>query len=170
MRNTLERTPALHAVCVHMASDFNAELDSIFSEREARSANARRELARQTAATAAFAKGWDGLRTNVVVPVFTEAVSALGRRKVMASIEKLDQGVGLYFRLNAVRSGRGREHDGQPYFAILPNARSQLVSFERNRSGVGRGEDIGDLPLDEVDADTVRAKLLTLIRELFSDR
>jgi hypothetical protein len=153
-----------------MANDFNAELDSIFSEREARSANARRELARETAAAAAFAKGWDGLRTNVVVPVFTQAVSALGRKEVMASIEKLDHGVGLYFHLNAVRSGRGREHDGQPYFAILPNVRSELVSFERNKSGVGRGEDLGDLPLDEVDADTVRAKLLTMIRELFSDR
>jgi hypothetical protein len=104
------------------------------------------------------------------VPVFTEIVSALGRREVMASIEKLDQGVGLYFHLNAVRSGRGRERDGQPYFTILANVRSQLVSFERNSSGVGRGEDLGDLPLDEVDADTVRAKLLTLIRELFSDR
>ena len=62
-----------------MANDFNAELDSIFSEREARRANARREVARQTAATAAYAKGWDGLRTNVVVPVFTQVVSALGR-------------------------------------------------------------------------------------------
>jgi hypothetical protein len=153
-----------------MASDFNAELDSIFSEREARGASARREVARQTAATAAFAKGWDELKTNVAVPVFTEVVSALGRREVMASIEKLDHGVGLYFHLNAVRSGRGRERDGQPYFAILANVRSQLVSFERNRSGMGRGEDLGDLPLDEVDADTVRAKLLTMIRELFSDR
>jgi hypothetical protein len=153
-----------------MANDFNAELDSIFIEREARRANARREVARQIAATEAFAKGWDGLRTNVVVPVFTEVVSALGRREVMASIEKLDQGVGLYFHLNAVHSGRGRERDGQPYFTILANVRSQLVSFERNSSGVGRGEDLGDLPLDDVDADTVRAKLLTLIRELFSDR
>jgi hypothetical protein len=153
-----------------MVNDFNAELDSIFSEREARRANTRREVARQIAATAAFAKGWDGLLTNVVVPVFTEVVNALGRREVMASIEKLDQGVGLYFHLNAVRSGRGRERDGQPYFTILVNVRSQLVSFERNRSGLGRGEDLGDLPLDEVDADTVRAKLLTLIRELFSDR
>jgi hypothetical protein len=153
-----------------MANDFDAEIDSIFSEREARSANARREVARQTAATAAFAKAWDRLRINVVVPVFTQAVSALGRRGVKAAIGELEHGVGLYFHVNAVRSARGRERDGQPYFAVLADASTQLISFERNRSGVGRGDDIGDLPLDEVDADTVKARLLTLIRELFSDR
>ena len=155
---------------MRMANDFDAELDSIFSERETRSANARLEVARQTAATTAFAKAWDRLRTNVVVPVFTEAVSALSRREVTASVERLDHGVGLYFHLNPVRSARGRERDGQPYFAILADASSQLVSFESNRSGASRGEDIGYLPLDEVNADTVRAKLLTLIRELFSNR
>jgi hypothetical protein len=153
-----------------MVNDFDAELDSIFSEREARSANARREVARQTAATAAFAKAWDRLRTDVVVPVFTQAVGALGRRGVTAGIGELDLGVGLYFHVNAVRSGRGRERDGQPYFAVVADASTQLVSFEHNRSGVGRGDDIGDLPVGEVDADTVKAKLLTLIRELFSDR
>jgi hypothetical protein len=153
-----------------MANDFDAEIDSIFSEREARSANARREVARQTAATAAFAKTWDRLRTNVVVPIFTQAVGSLGRRGVTAGIGELDRGVGLYFHVNPVRSARGRERDGQPYFAVLADASTQLVSFERNRSGVGRGDDIGALPLDEVDADTVKARLLTLIRELFSDR
>jgi hypothetical protein len=153
-----------------MANDFDAELDSIFSERAARSADARREVARQTAATAELAKARDQLRTNIVVPVFTEVVGALGRRGVTASIGELDRGVALYFHVNAVRPGRGRERDGQPNFAILIDASSQRVSFERNCSGVGRGEDIGDLPLDEVDAETIRAKLLTLIRELFSNR
>ena len=153
-----------------MVNDFDAELDSIFSEREARGANARREVARQTAATAAFAKAWDRLRTDVVVPVFNQAISALGRRGVTADIGELDHGVGLYFHVNAIRSGRGRERDGQPYFAVLADASTQLVSFERNKSGVGRGDDFGDLPFNEVDSNTVKARLLTLIRELFSDR
>jgi hypothetical protein len=154
-----------------MVNDFDTELDSIFSEREARSANARRELARQTAATAAFAKAWDRLRTDVVVPVFNQAVSALGRRGVTADIGELNHGVGLYFHVNAVHSARGRrERDGQPYFGVLADASTQLVSFECNKSGVGRGDDIGDLPFSEVDADTVKARLLTLIRELLSDR
>ena len=153
-----------------MPDQFDAELDSIFNERAARSAKARQEVARQTAATAAFAKAWDQLRTTVVVPVFNEAAAALGRKGVTADIGELDHRVCLYFHVNAVRSARGRERDGQPYLAVLADANTQLVSFERNRSGVGRGDDIGDLPLDEVDTDTVKARLLTLIRELFSDR
>ena len=138
-----------------MVNDFEAELDSIFSERAARSANVRREVARQTAATAAFAKAWDRLRTDVVVPVFNQAVIALGRRGVTADIGELDHGVGLYFHVNAIRSGRGRERDGQPYFGVLADASTQLVSFERNKSGVGRGDDFGDLPFNEVDRKSV---------------
>jgi hypothetical protein len=69
-----------------MANDFDAELDSIFSEREASNAKARREVAQQTAATAAFAKAWDQFCTNVVMPVFNQAAAALGRRGVTADI------------------------------------------------------------------------------------
>jgi hypothetical protein len=153
-----------------MTNEFDAELDSIFSEREARKEKARGEVARQTAQTAAFAKAWDQLRTKVVVPVFKQAAGALGRRGVTADIGELDHGVGLYFHVNAVRPVRGRERDGQPYLAVLADASTQLVSFERNKSGVGRGDDIGELPLAEVNADTVKAKVLMLTRELFSDR
>ena len=153
-----------------MANDFDDALDAIFTEREARSENARREVARKTEAVAAFAKAWNELRTNIVVPVFIDAVGALGRKGVTASIGELGHGVGFYIHVNAVRAGRGRERDGQPYFAILVDASTQLVRFERNRAGVGSGEDIGDLPLEEVDANIIRARLLTLIRELFSDR
>lgn len=153
-----------------MAKDFDAELDAIFSEREARSAKAREEVAQQIAATAAFAKAWDQLRTSVVVPVFNEAASALARRGVTADIGKLDNGVCLYFHVNAAHSARGRERDGQPYLAVLADANTQRVHFERNRSGVGSGDGIGDIPLAELDGDTVKARLLTLIRELFSER
>jgi hypothetical protein len=154
----------------HVAKDFDAELDSIFSEREARNAKARQEVAQQTAATAAFAKAWDQLRINVVVPAFNEAAGALVRRGVTADIGELDHGVGLYFHVNAPRLARGRERDGQPYFAVFADANTQRVRFERNSSGVGRAEGIADIPLGEVDTDTVKAKLLTLIRELFSTR
>jgi hypothetical protein len=153
-----------------MATEFDTELDSIFSDREARNAKALQEVARQTAATASFTQAWDQLRANVVVPVFKQAARALARRGVTADIGELDQGVCLYFHVNAVRPARGRLHDGQPYLAVLADANTQLVSFERNRSGVGRGDEIGELPLDKVDADSVKARLLTLIRELFSDR
>jgi hypothetical protein len=153
-----------------MAKDFDGELDSIFSEREARTAKARHEAAQQTAATAAFANAWDQLRTSVVVPAFNEAAGALARRGVTADIGKLDHGVCLYLHVNAAHSARGREREGQPYLAVLAEANTQRVHFERNMSGVGRGDGIGDMALDEVDADTVKAKLLTLIRDLFSER
>jgi hypothetical protein len=147
-----------------MPNEFDTELDSIFSEREARNVKALQEVARQTAATASFAQAWDQLRANVVVPVFNQAALALARRGVTAGIGELEHGVCLYFKVNAVRSARGRERDGQPYLAVLADANTQLVSFERNRSGAGRGDEIGELPLDKVDADSVRARLLTLIR------
>jgi hypothetical protein len=153
-----------------MANDFDAELDAIFNEREARNAKARQELAQQTAATAAFAKAWDQLRTKVVVPAFNDMAGALARRGVTADIGELDHGVCLYFHVNAARSARGRERDGQPYLAVLADANTQRVRFERNRSGVGRGDDNGDIPLHEVDTDSVKARVLTLIRELFSER
>jgi hypothetical protein len=153
-----------------MANDFDAELDSIFSERDARNAKARQELAQQTAATAAFAKAWDQLRSNVVMPAFKEAAGALARRGVTADIGELDHGVCLYIHVNAARSAKGRERDGQPYLAVFADANTQRARFERNRSGVGRGDGIGDIPLDEVDTDTVKARVLTLIRELFSER
>jgi hypothetical protein len=153
-----------------VAKDFDAELDSIFSEREARNAKARQEAAQQTAVTAAFAKAWDHSRINVVVPAFNEAAGALARRGITADIGALDHGVCLYFHVNAPRVGRGHERDGQPYLAVFANANTQRVRFERNSTGVGRGDGIGDIPLDEVDTDTVKAKVLTLIRELFSER
>jgi hypothetical protein len=153
-----------------MANDFDAELDSIFSEREARNAKARQELAQQSAATAAFGKAWDQLRIKVVVPAFNEAAGALARRGVTADIGELDHGVCLYVHVNAARPARGRERDGQPYLAVLADANTQRVRFERNRSGVGRGDGIGDIALDEVDTDSVKAKVLTLIRELFNER
>jgi hypothetical protein len=153
-----------------MANDFDAEVDSIFSEREARNAKARQEAAQQIAATAAFAKAWDQVRTGVVVPAFNEAASALARKGVTTDVGKVDHGVRLYFHVNAVHSARGREREGQPYLAVVADANTQRVHFERNRSGLGPGDGIGDMPLDEVGADGVKAKLLSLIRELFSDR
>ena len=152
-----------------MANDFEAELDSIFSEREARVVKARQQVAQQTAATAAFAKAWDELRTSVVVPAFNEAAGALARRGVKADIGELDYGVRLYLHVNAVHLGRGRERDGQPYLAVRADANTQRIHFERNMSGLGRSDGIGDMPFDEVDADTVKTKSLTLIRNLFSD-
>ena len=153
-----------------MASDFDAQVDAIFGEREARNVKARQEAAQQIAATAAFAKAWDQLRTNVVVPAFNEAAGALARKGVTTDVGKLDHGVCLYFHVNAVHSARGHEREGQPYLAVVADANTQRVHFERNRSGVGRGDGIGDMSLDEVGADAVKDKLLSLIRELFSDR
>ena len=66
----------------------------------------------------------------------------------------------VHFHLDTMSVGPG----------VLADAGTRLVSFERNKSGVGRGDDFGDLPFNEVDADSVKARLLTLIRELFSDR
>lgn len=153
-----------------MTKDFDAELESIFSERETRNAKARQQLAQQNAATAAFATAWDQLRTSVVVPAFNEAVGALARKGVTTDVGKLDHGVCLYFHVNAAHSARGRGREGQPYLAVLADANTQRVHFEHNSSGVGRGEGIGDMPIDEVGTDTVKSKLLTLIRYLFSER
>ena len=153
-----------------MAKDFDDELDSIFTEREARTVKARQQVDQQVAATAAFANAWDQLRTSVVVPAFEEAVGALARKGVKADIGKLDHGICLYLHVNAVHSARRREREGQPYLAVRVDANTQRIHFEQNRSGVGRGDAIGDMPFDEVDTDTIKAKLLTLIRDLFSDR
>jgi hypothetical protein len=153
-----------------MTKDFDAELNSIFSEREARNAKARQEAAQHTAATAAFAKAWDQLRTHVVGPALDEAVGALARKGVTADIGKVDNGVCLYVHVSEARLARGRDRDGQPYLAVVANANTQRVRFERNNSGVGRGDGIGDIPLDEVDTDMVKTKVLTLIRDLFSER
>jgi hypothetical protein len=152
-----------------MANDFDAELDSIFGEREARVVKARQQVAQQTAATAAFAKAWDQLCTGVVMPAFNEIAGALARRGVKADIGELDYGVRLYLHVNAVHLGRGRERDGQPYLAIRADASTQRIHFERSMSGLGRSDGIGDMPFDEVDADTVKTKSLMLIRNLFSD-
>ena len=152
-----------------MANDFDAELDSIFSEREARIVETRQQVARQTAATAAFAKAWDRLRASVVVPALNEAAGALARRGVKAEIGELDYGVRFYLHVNAVHLGRGREREGQPYLTIRADANTQRIHFERSMSGLGRSDGIGDMPFDEVGADTVKTKALTLIRNLFSD-
>jgi hypothetical protein len=150
-----------------MAKDFDAELDSIFSERETRNAKARQEAAEQTAATAAFEKAWAHLRANVAMPALSEAAAALAKKGVKADVVDLDHGVGLYIHVNDERLGRGRGHDGQPYLSVVATAGTQRIRFERNISGSGRADGLGDMPVGEVDIETVKAKALTLIRELF---
>jgi hypothetical protein len=151
-----------------MAKDFDAELDSIFSERETRQAKARHEAAQKTAATAAFEKAWNQLRTNVVMPALSAAADALAQKGVKAGVGDIDHGVCLYIHLNDERLARGHGHEGQPYLAVVANVNTQRIRFERNVSGSGRGDGLGDMLVDEIDIDTVKAKALTLIRELFS--
>ena len=150
-----------------MAKDFDAEIDSIFTEREARRAKARQEADQQIAATAAFEKSWAQSRANVVIPALSAAAAALAQKGVKADVVDLDHGVCLYIHVNDERLGRGRGHEGQPYLSVVANANTQRIRFERNVSGSGRGDGLGDTPAGAIDIDAVKAKALTLIRELF---
>jgi hypothetical protein len=150
-----------------MPRDIERELDEIFTHHKARVAEARGVTAARTAAAAEdFSQAAAACLADVIIPALQQMAEALRQRGVAARV--LSDGHEARIDIPVSRHARlGVGHGGYPYVRARPDRHSRRIHFERNTTDGRGGNALGDCAIAEVSADSVKALVLELVRELY---
>jgi hypothetical protein len=149
-----------------MAKDIGQELDSIFAHHKARVAQARDEAAGKGAAEENFGQAAAVCLASVIVPALQQMAQALNERGVAARV--LTEGDDARIDIPVSRHARlGHGHGGYPYLRARPDRQSRRICFERNTSDARGGNVLGDYAVAEVNAESVKAMVMDLVRALY---
>ena len=149
-----------------MSRDIEQELDAIFAHHNARVARARNEAVGKTAAEDDFQQAATVCLASVITPAFRHMAEALKQRGVAARVPleggeaRIDIPVSRHARL-------GFGFGGYPYLRARPDRQTRRIHFERNTSDGRGGNGIGDYTIAELNAESVKAMVIDLVRELY---
>ena len=149
-----------------MGKDIEQELDAIFAHHNVRVAQARSEAAGRTAAEQSFDEAAAACFAAVITPALQQMAEALNHRGVAARVQA--DGSGTRIDIPVSRHARlGYGHGGYPYLRARPERQTQRIQFERNVSDGRGGSAIGDVAIADVNAGSVKALVLDLVRVLY---
>ena len=149
-----------------MPKDIERELDAIFSHHDARVAQARRETAGKGTAEEQFALAAASCISGVIAPALEQMAAALQQRGVAARVLTEEGGVRIDIPVSRhARLGVG--HGGYPYLRARGDRQTRRLHFERNTTDARGRNAIGDYPIEEVDAELVKALVVDLVRVLY---
>lgn len=152
-------------------TDFDDEISKIFDARNEREQQ-QKLLAEKTRAEREVAReAFMSFRDAVVVPVFESVAKTLEGRGVTARVEKDEDARLPGIKITMLRNG-DNERGGNiiPALAIHWDG-SDEVRFHKSSgspSGGSMSGGDGSMKMAEVSQDTIRGKLLTIIRESFA--
>jgi hypothetical protein len=148
---------------MRMSKEFDAEIDAVLHAYKAVIDQAERQALDARTAAAAFSKGWDACRSNVVLPTLNKIVATLAEKQAVASVAAVPNGVGLFVPYPARADVRGH---GQPHVAITANQSTSRVEFKHLHGAGGSGND-GNYSTAEVTSELIEKHVLALVRDVY---
>ena len=148
-----------------MAEDIEKELDAILAAYEARVQKG--EAAAGTKAAHAFVQAATDSLTRVIRPALHEMEHALSKRNVAAKVVADRISARIYIPCPRGSCPPGYGIMGIPYVLATLDCGNHRIHFERNTSGGGAGSGVGDYATVEIDADLVKAKVMTLVQAIY---
>lgn len=149
-----------------MAKDIEEELDAILAHHKTRVAQSRNEAAGKSAAEEDFSQAATVCLARVITPAFQQMAQALNERGVAARVPtdgsdaRIDIPVSRHARI-------GHGLGGYPYLRARADRQTRRIHFERNTSDSRGSSAVGDYTITEVNAESVRAMVMDLVRALY---
>jgi hypothetical protein len=146
-----------------MSKEFDAEIDAILRTYKAVIDQAEQQALDARAAAAAFSKGWDACRNNVVLPTLHKIVATLAEKQAVANVAVVPNGLGLFVPYPARADVRGH---GQPHVAITANQSTSRVELKHLHGAGGSGND-GNYSIAEITPELIEKHVLALVRDVY---
>ena len=146
-----------------MSKEFDAEIDAVLHAYKAVIDQAERQALDARTAAAAFSKGWDACRSNVVLPTLNKIVATLAEKQAVANVAVVPNGLGLFVPYPARADVHGH---GQPHIAITANQSTSRVEFKHLHGAGGSGND-GNYTIAEITPELIEKHVLALVRDVY---
>ena len=150
-----------------MAEDIEKELDAILAGYKARVRQEKGRAPTDRKTEKAFVEAATDCFTRVIRPALHEMEQALSKRNVAAKV--IGEGISarIYIPCPPNSCPEGYGIVGIPYVLATVDCRNHSIHFERNTAGGGAGSGVGDYTAADIDADLVKAKVMTLVQAIY---